>query len=110
MSLPHANHAVVDIRKLRNYCLDTTHDEGKHKARVFLSALALTIDDAEALRAVLLDIARTHHAQPGFRDAYGQRYTIDFWLEWQGRRARVRSGWIIEHGSTTPRLTSCYVL
>ncbi len=110
MSLPHANHAVVDIRKLRNYCLDITHDEGKHKARVFLSALGLTIDDAESLRAILLDVAKTHLAAPGFRDDYGQRYTIDFWLEWDGNRARVRSGWIIEHGSTIPRLTSCYIL
>ena len=107
MSLPHAKHAVVDIRKLRNYCLDITHDEGKHKVRVFLSALGLAIDDAGALRARLLDVARTHQEKPGFRDDYGQRYTIDFWLEWHGRRARVRSGWIIEHGSMAPRLTKC---
>ncbi|NKB66445.1 MAG: hypothetical protein GKR89_05250 [Candidatus Latescibacteria bacterium] len=110
MSLPHANNAVVDIRKLRHYCLDITHDEGKHKARVFLSALGLTVEDAEALQIRLLKIARTHPAISGFRDDYGQRYTIDFWLEWYDRRARIRSGWIIEHGSTTPRLTSCFVL
>lgn len=30
---------MVDIAKLRDYCLNPLHDEGKHKARVFASAL-----------------------------------------------------------------------
>jgi hypothetical protein len=110
MILPYADRAVVDMRKLQDYCLDPTHDEGKHKARVFKAALGLGASDAEALRTVLLDVVKTYEAQAGFRDSYGQRYTVDFWLEWQGKRAQVRSGWIIEHGSTIPRLTSCYVL
>lgn len=29
---------------------------------------------------------------------------------YEGKQAMVRSGWIIEHGSNTPRLTSCYPL
>ena len=110
MTVPYADQAIVDIAKLRDYCLDPIHDEGKHKARVFASSLGLTASDAESLRTILLEVVKTHPAEPGFRDSYGQRYAVDFWLEWQGRRARVRSGWIIEYGSTTPRLTSCYVL
>jgi hypothetical protein len=39
MTIPHADRAVVDIRKLRDYCLNPLHDEGKHKARVFAAAL-----------------------------------------------------------------------
>lgn len=34
MLVPNAERAVVDIRKLRDYCLDPTHDDGKHKARL----------------------------------------------------------------------------
>ena len=30
MVIPNAEHAVVDIRKLRDYCLDPLHPEGKH--------------------------------------------------------------------------------
>ena len=32
MLMPNAECAVVDIRKLRDYCLNPLHDEGKHSA------------------------------------------------------------------------------
>lgn len=38
MKLPNAERAVVDVRKLRNYCLNAEHPRGQHKARVFKSA------------------------------------------------------------------------
>jgi hypothetical protein len=110
MLIPYADRAVIDIRKLRDYCLNPAHDEAQHKARVFAAALGLTVIDAEALRAILLEEVQSHEAHLGYRDAYGQRYTVDFWLDWHGKRAQVCSGWLLEHGSMTPRLTSCYVL
>src|SRR4051794_10468607 len=102
MIIPNAERAVVDIRKLRDYCLNPLHDEGKHKARLFAAALEMTANDAENLRAILLQVALTADARLGRRDEYGQRYVIDFELAWQGRRATVRSAWIIENGSDTP--------
>ena len=110
MPIPHTDRAIVDIRKLRDYCLNPAHDEGQHKALVFAAALGLTVADGEALRNILLEVVQTHEAQLGYRDAYGQRYTVDFWLDWHEKRARVRSGWLLEYGSMTPRLISCYVL
>ncbi len=108
--LPYAENAVVDIRKLRSYCLNPNHDDGKHKARLFSSILGMTAADAEVLRQILLKIVKTQEACLGRQDAYGQRYTIDFALEWQNRNATVRSGWIIENDSDIPRLTTCYPL
>ena len=110
MKAPNAEHAVVDIRKLRDYCLNLTHEHGKHKARLFVAALGMTIGDAEGLRNVLLEIVKTHDAQLGRRDVYGQRYVVDFMLVWRSKQAMIRSAWIIEHDSDTPRLTSCYPL
>jgi uncharacterized protein DUF6883 len=110
MKLPHADRAEVSVLKLRDYCLNPLHDEGKNKARVFAAALGMTAMDAEALRHLLLEAARTQDAQVGYRDAYGQRYTIDLTVEWRGRRAIIRSGWLVEHGSDMPRLVTCYVL
>ena len=110
MPIPHADRAVVDMSKLRDYCLNPLHDEGQHKARLFAAALGMTANDAEALRALLLQAVRVVDARVGRRDTYGQRYTIDFLVEWREKRAMVRSGWIIEHGSDTPRLTTCYPL
>ena len=42
------------MAKLRDYALDPIHSKGKHKARVFASALGLTRNDAEWLRDELL--------------------------------------------------------
>jgi len=110
MNLPNAERAVVDIRKVRDYCLNPGHDEGKHKARLFTAALGMTRVAAEDLRNALLRAAKTDDARLGRRDEYGQRYILDFVLEWQGRRAMIRSSWIVEHGSDVPKLTSCYPL
>jgi hypothetical protein len=70
----------------------------------------MTVDDAEALRQILLEVIKTHEVQVGRQDEYGQCYTLDFAIEWQNRSATLRSGWIIEHGSEIPKLTTCYPL
>ncbi len=54
MFVPNSEKAVVDVRKLTDYCLNPEHEIGKHKARVFESALDLTVEDAEELRETLL--------------------------------------------------------
>ncbi|MEG3907658.1 hypothetical protein QT979_02570 [Microcoleus sp. w2-18bC1] len=110
MLIPNAKNAVVDIRKLRDYCLNPEHDDGKHKARLFSSILGMTPNNAEELRQILLEVIQTHEAQLGRRDGFGQRYSLDFTIEWQNRSATLRSGWIIEHDLEIPRLTTCYPL
>jgi hypothetical protein len=77
MLIPNAENAVADIRKLRDYCLNPLHDDGKHKARLF-AAVGITASDAETLRDALLQAVKTHDAQLGRRDVYGQRYIVDF--------------------------------
>ncbi|AFY72709.1 hypothetical protein Syn7502_00554 [Synechococcus sp. PCC 7502] len=108
--IPNAENATVDIRKLRDYCLNQNHDEGKHKSRLFLTILGMTAREAEYLQLRLLEVVKTNEAKLGRRDQFGQRYTLDFILEWKNRRANIRSGWIIEEGSNIPRLTTCYPL
>jgi hypothetical protein len=110
MILPNAENAIVDIRKLRDYCLNLEHNDGKHKARLFVSCLGMTAANAEELRQILLEVVQTQEARSGRQDEFGQRYTIDFTIEWQNRSATLRSGWIIERASEIPRLTTCYPL
>ena len=110
MLIPNANNAIVDIRKLRDYCLNLEHDDGKHKARLFSSILGMKAENAEELKLILLEMIKTHESKLGRSDRFGQRYTVDFEITWQNRNATLRSGWIIEHGSNIPKLTSCYPL
>ena len=110
MRVPNAENAVVDIRKLRDYCLNPHHEIGKHKARVFAATLNLTYQDAEILQAALLEAIKTNETEIGKSDEYGQRYTVDFEFERQGRSAVIRSSWIINADSETPRLVTCLIL
>jgi hypothetical protein len=107
--LPNGDRAIVDIRKLRDYCLNPGSPRGRHKARVFLRAIGLTKADAPELRRVLLAAARTEEATVGTHDQYGQRYSIEFLMETESGNARVHSGWIVLSGTTEPRFTTCYV-
>ena len=108
--IPGAESAVVELAKLRDYCLNPQHPRGRHKARVFAAAVGLTTEDAEELRQALLSAVRMHDARIKELDAYGQRYEVDFSLSRGDRQATVRSSWIIRRGEAFPRLTSCYVL
>jgi hypothetical protein len=110
MQLPNADQAIVEIAKLRDYCLSPTHPRGRHKARVFAVALGLAADDAEVLRAALLQAAQLAEATLGEHDAFGQRYVIDFRMQGLRGEATVRSTWIVRTDEQSPRLTSCYVL
>jgi hypothetical protein len=110
MKLPGGERAIVDIAKLRDYCLNDQHPRGRHKARVFASALGLTVADADVLRQALLGAALRGEASESDRDDYGQRYVIDLEMSGPSGRASVRSCWIIQHAEDFPRLTSCYVL
>lgn len=49
MQIPNCERAIVDIVKLRDYCLNLDHIRGRHKARIFRNALGLTMDDANLL-------------------------------------------------------------
>jgi hypothetical protein len=109
MKLPNGANAIVDIRKLRDYCLNPDNPRGRHKAQVFAAALGLTSKDSAKLRRMLIQAAETGDAQEGELDLYGQRYTIDFEMETGTGKATIRSGWIILRRSRFPRLTTCYV-
>jgi hypothetical protein len=109
MLLPNGERAIVDIRKLRDYCLNPDNPRGGGKARVFAALLGLTAADAPKLRRKLLEVARTEEAQLGELDMYGQRYTIDFEMATGVAEAIICSGWIILHDETAPRLTTCFV-
>lgn len=110
MKLPNADRAVVEIAKLRDYSLNPAHPEGKHKARVFQSALDLTVDDAERLRQIVLDAILLFEATPRSSTPYGQRFVVDFEVKGLHGLVTVRSAWIIRNNEDFPRLTSCYIL
>ena len=91
MTIPNSDRAVVDIRKLRDYCLNPLHDEGKHKARLFATALGMAVNDAEHLCDILLQAVKRPDAKLGRRDTY-------LWTALHGGLL-ARMAWVAGHHS-----------
>jgi hypothetical protein len=109
-NLPHSENAIINLAKLRDYCLNADHPRGRHKARVFREALGLSVDDAEWLQQMLLDGIQNYPAEKQETDSFGSRWRVDLPLTRQDRSVVVRTGWIIKSGEQFPRLTTCWVL
>ncbi|MDJ0795692.1 MAG: hypothetical protein QNJ51_02455 [Calothrix sp. MO_167.B12] len=56
---------MENLGKLHDYCLNPEHPQGKHKARLFLSILGMTADNAEDLRQILLEVVKVQEVQLG---------------------------------------------
>ena len=81
MKLPILDRAVVDIAKLRDYCLHVNHARGRHKARMFASRRGLSNVDAVELqqamkRIQLLDVVALTEDLPEHGLVRGQVGTV----------------------------------
>ena len=110
MKLPNATAAFIDIRKLVEYALDFDDPRGRHKARVFRAALNITIKDASDLKELILTAVADCDCTVGELDFYGQRYSVDCKIDFCGKTARIRTGWIVRRDEDFPRLTTVFVL
>ena len=109
MKLPNADEAVMSTAKLEGYALNLAHSEGRHKALVFRSALSIGIAEAEELRNALRQAVQTQNAEATTRNAYGQKYKVEFKMTRLGKSATVRSIWIVRNTENFPRLVTCYI-
>jgi hypothetical protein len=110
MRLPHHDRAILEIRKLEDYCLNPIHPRGRHKARRFREALDLERSHAAWLRDVLLEAARSSEASQIRSDTWGTHWRCDVAIERQQRKAVVRTVWIVRPGENIPRFVTCWVL
>jgi hypothetical protein len=110
MRLPNPELAIIDDLKLAGYSLNMEHNEGKHKARVFKSALNMDVSHAEKLKEALLTALSNYDAVPTKRNPFGQKYIIDFPLNHEEKTAIIHSVWIVLDDEDFPRLITCYVL
>ncbi|MEX2139996.1 MAG: DUF6883 domain-containing protein [Pirellulales bacterium] len=110
MKLPNGHQAFIDLKKIDEYCLSDSHDDGKHKSYLFNLLLGIGPGNSSLLVDALRDAAANTDAQMGKNDTYGQRFVIDFQFSGPGGTNMLRSAWIIRSGETVPRLVTCYIL
>src|SRR5262245_57897507 len=107
--LPQGDEAILDIRKIEQYCLNPSHPRGRHKARVFREALDLRQSDAPWLRDVLLEAARLGEVVQFAVDTWGNHWRLDVTIRRQGKSAVIRRIWIVRAGESVPRFVTCWV-
>ncbi|MDO9296792.1 DUF6883 domain-containing protein [Bradyrhizobium sp.] len=108
--LPNPDQAVLDIRKIEDYCLNPLHPRGRHKARVFREALDLQRSDAAWLRGILLEAARSHEASWVATDEWGAHWRLDAAIRRRDKHAVIRTIWIVRTGESQPIFITCWVL
>jgi hypothetical protein len=108
--LPNRAQAILDIRKLEDYCLDATHPRGRHKARVFRQALGIGRGDAAWFSTILLQAVRERDGTELTADHFGQRWRVDVPVARHEKAVVVRTVWIVRTGERVPRFVTCWVL
>jgi len=107
VKIPNAERVFVDVRKLRDYCLDGNHPRGQHKARLLKSALGWTADHAEDVSHRLLEAVVGEDASFLGADDYGKAICA--------RLSRTRHGWGSDYAelvddSSGRRIPTVYLL
>lgn len=77
MRLPNGDQAEISQAKLIEYCLNLDHPSGKHKARVFASALGITANNADDLRQLIQKAAVEGEVIQQNITEFGQLFKVD---------------------------------
>ena len=110
MKLPNGENCDLGT-KLEDYSLNPTHREGRHKARVFASALGITQANAYHLRAAIHSAAAdSHDAEARAENSFGKIFNLRFAMSTARGSATVLTGWIVLHNEDFPRLTTCFIV
>jgi hypothetical protein len=108
--LPRADQAVVPREKLERYLLNPEHEVGRHKARVFASALGIRQRDwaylRDQLQTAVVDAPISSVRETPWGGLYELVLAIDG-LNDQTRR--VMSVWLVA-GQEPPRRVTAYVV
>jgi filamentous hemagglutinin len=109
-ALPGYDRAEVPRNKLEGYSLNPVHDKGKHKARVFQSALGFSQGDWQELKKRILDELPYYEAVPRGQGQWGIKYVVVLpVVGLNGNIVNVETVWIIRPGTDFPSLVTALV-
>src|SRR5262245_33422606 len=84
--------------KIEDYVLNPSHWEGRHKARVFESALGITFGNQQVLREAILAVAINSDEVEALGDnGHGMVYVLPFPLTTEDRTVMILTAWMSRH-------------
>ncbi len=108
VKLPNGDRAEIPDEKLIGYCLNPDHPSGKHKARVFASALGVTSQNANVLRELIQRAAVEGEVVQQNNTEFGQLLKVD-WSIPNTDGVVLRTLWEIRLTASNPRLVSAFI-
>ena len=103
---PDFSDVAIDSNKITGYAMNPDHPVGRNKYRVISSATGLDAGDADRIDQQIREGVRDGQPIMGKADQYGQRWAVDVPLNGPEGTVVVRTAWIIDAGSTVPRLVT----
>ena len=108
MNLPNSEYAYVPHEKLSQYLLSESHPAGRSKAR-FFRRMGYPEDAPAILERDLLSIAQREEISKVVESVHGMKYIVDGSVTSpNGAFIHLRTIWIIEEASQTPRFVTAY--
>jgi hypothetical protein len=103
---PNFDNVEIDKSKISEYAMNPDHPQGRRKFRVINSATGLGQSDADRMEAQIREGVKRGQPMAGRNDQNGQRWSVDVPVTGPAGTMTVRTAWIVEPGSTTPRLAT----
>ena len=108
MLLPCAEQAVIEVAKLRDYLLSSSHPVGRFKA-VFFETLGYKAENWRQLEADLRLLVQSNDAELSQSNPYGRKYEVRGMLGAVAtKRVAIVTVWIIRIGEDVPRFVTAY--
>jgi len=108
--LPNYSTAILPKEKITGYALNKEHPSGKDKAVAFEKALGYTQENYRDLMQNVKANLPKFDAKVKPPNKFGERYEVVMDLVGpNGKTAKVLTGWIVEFGKVTPRLTTIHI-
>lgn len=101
---------IIPKEKLYDYCLNKNHPVGGPKAVAFEKYLGYTQSDYKKLENLIREnIDKASYEDRGINNQ-GHKYGADFFVDdLKNERILLTTGWIIDNGTSKPRLTTSYL-
>lgn len=108
MKVPNADVAEVTKGKITEYLLNSLHPDGAGKAKFFCS-LEFRADQWHVLATALKRMVQIWPVTESVGSTHGLKYIVDGPIETpSGKSPVVRTVWIVDSGSSIPRLVTAY--
>lgn len=110
MKLPYRKNAVIQRVKLTDYLLSLTHEEGKSKAK-FFRKIGFKETNIKEFEQALLVIGKYNEVDKEKINKDENRVTYPIYgslLAPNGKTYKIKTVWVLVHGSTIPHLTTAH--